>query len=195
MPLRTATITRTAAVTAAVLLAATACSSGQDVTDSRQGQTGFVSGSGRVSSFAPADREKAPDFKGTTLDGKQWNFADQTGKVTVLNVWGSWCPPCRKEAPDFTAASKELGPDVQFIGLNTRDLDPAPAKKFVEAFDVPYPSIYDPSGKQLLLFRGQKISPSSIPATIVIDKQGKVASRVIGEVTKATLLGMVKDAS
>ncbi|WP_020392279.1 TlpA family protein disulfide reductase [Kribbella catacumbae] len=186
---------RTAFVTAAVLIAATACTSGQDANESRQGQTGFVSGSGRVSSFAPADRVKAPDFKGTTLDGKQWNFADQAGKVVVLNVWGSWCPPCRKEAPDLAAASRELGSGVQFIGLNTRDLDPAPAKKFVEAFEVPFPSIYDPDGRQLLLFRGQKISAVSIPATIVIDKQGRVASRVIGEVTKQTLLGMVKDAA
>ncbi|MEV8374264.1 TlpA disulfide reductase family protein [Kribbella sp. NPDC056861] len=186
---------RTASVAAVVVMAATACSSGQDAQDSRQGQTGFVSGSGRVSSFAPADREKAPDFKGTTLDGKQWNFSDQAGKVVVLNVWGSWCPPCRKEAPDFTAAAKELGSSVQFIGLNTRDLDPAPAKKFVEAFEVPYPSIFDPAGKQLLLFRGQKISTVSIPATLVIDKQGKVASRVVGEVSKTTLLEMVKDAS
>jgi thiol-disulfide isomerase/thioredoxin len=180
---------------AAVLLAATACTSGEDAKDSRQGQTGFVSGTGRVSTFAPADRVKAPDFQGTTLDGKQWKFSDQAGKVVVLNVWGSWCPPCRKEAPDFAAAAKELGPDVQFIGLNTRDLDPAPAKKFVEAFEIPYPSIYDPAGKQLLLFRGQKISAVSIPATLVIDKQGKVASRVIGEVTKQTLLGMVNDAA
>jgi thiol-disulfide isomerase/thioredoxin len=195
MPFVPGRLLRTASVAAAVVMAATACSSGQDAQDSRQGQTGFVSGSGRVSSFAPADREKAPDFKGTTLDGKQWNFSDQTGKVVVLNVWGSWCPPCRKEAPDFAAAAKELGPSVQFIGLNTRDLDPAPAKKFVEAFEVPYPSIFDPAGKQLLLFRGQKISTVSIPATLVIDKQGKVASRVIGEVSKSTLLGMVKDAS
>lgn len=185
---------RTALVVAAVLLAATACSSGQQASDSRQGQQGFVSGSGRVSSFAPKDRVQAPDFKGTTLDGKPWNFADQAGKVVVLNVWGSWCPPCRKEAPELTAAANELGSSVQFIGLNTRDLDPAPAKKFVEVFDVPFPSIYDPNGKQLLLFRGQKISAVSIPATIVIDKQGKVSSRVIGEVTKQTLLGMVKDA-
>lgn len=185
---------RTALVVAAVLLAATACSSGQQASDSRQGQQGFVSGSGRVSSFAPKDRVKAPDFKGTTLDGKPWNFADQSGKVVVVNVWGSWCPPCRKEAPVLTAVANELGSSVQFVGLNTRDLDPAPAKKFVEVFDVPFPSIYDPNGRQLLLFRGQKISAVSIPATIVIDKQGKVASRVIGEVTKQTLLGMVKDA-
>lgn len=179
---------------AALVMVATACSTGQESTDSRQGQQGFVSGSGRVSSFAPKDRVKAPDFKGTTLDGKPWNFSDHAGKVVVMNVWGSWCPPCRKEAPDLAAAAKELGPSVQFIGLNTRDLDPAPAKKFVEVFEVPFPSIYDPNGKQLLLFRGQKISAVSIPATLVIDKEGRVASRVIGEVTKQTLLGMVKDA-
>ncbi|MDX6282821.1 MAG: hypothetical protein QOH03_3892 [Kribbellaceae bacterium] len=188
-------IVRTTAVAAAVLLAATACTSGQNATDSRQGQTGFVSGSNRVATYAPADRVKAPAFQGKTLDGKEWSSADHAGKVIVMNVWGSWCPPCREEASDLTAAANELGPGVQFIGLNTRDLDPAPAKKFVEVFKVPYPSIFDPSGKQLLLFRGVKISPSSIPATLVIDKQGKVASRVIGSVTKQTLLGMVHDAA
>ncbi|NEA36321.1 TlpA disulfide reductase family protein [Streptomyces sp. SID13031] len=185
---------RTTAAAVTVLLAATACSSGQDVKDSRQGQTGFVSGSGRVSSFAPADREKAPDFGGTTLDGKKWNSTDAAGKVTVINVWGSWCGPCREEAPDLSDAAKELGASVQFIGLNVRDLDPAPPLKFVEAFGVTYPSVYDPSGKLLLKFRGQ-ISPSSIPSTLVLDKQGRVASRVLGPLTKQTLLGMVKDAS
>jgi thiol-disulfide isomerase/thioredoxin len=182
-----------ALLVAAVLLAVTACSSGQKASDSRDGQTGFVSGSGRVSTFAPDKREKAPDFKGTTLDGKQWDSADQVGKVVVLNVWGSWCPPCRKEAPDLAAASKELGSSVQFIGLNTRDLDKAPAKKFVQEFGVPFPSLYDPNGKALLRFRGQ-ISPKAIPTTLVIDKNGKVAARVVGETTKETLLGMVKDA-
>jgi thiol-disulfide isomerase/thioredoxin len=187
-------IRRTPLLVAAVLLAVTACSSGQQASQNRDGQTGFVSGSGRVSTFAPDKREKAPDFKGTTLDGKEWDFADQAGKVVVLNVWGSWCPPCRKEAPELSAAAKELGSSVQFIGLNTRDLDPAPARKFVQEFGVQYPSIYDPNGKQLLRFRGQKISASSIPSTLVIDKQGRVAARVLGAVTKDTLIGMVKDA-
>jgi thiol-disulfide isomerase/thioredoxin len=178
---------------AGLLLAVTACSSGQQAAQNRQGQSGFVSGNGNVSTFAAADRKPAPELTGQTLDGKTWTLSGQTGKVVVLNVWGSWCPPCRKEAPELVAASKELGSAVQFIGLNTRDLDQAQAKKFVQEFDVPFPSIYDPDGKALLRFQGQ-ISPKAIPTTLVIDKNGKVAGRVIGEVTKQTLLGMVKDA-
>jgi thiol-disulfide isomerase/thioredoxin len=185
---------RVAAIGACLVLGLTACSSGQQASQNRQGQAGFVSGTGNVSVFAPADRKPAPVLTGTTLDDKTWTLSDQLGKVVVLNVWGSWCPPCRKEAPDLIAAAKELGPSVEFIGLNTRDLDKAPAKKFVQEFGVPFPSLYDPSGKALLLFRGQ-ISPKAIPTTLVIDKFGKVAARVVGETTKETLLGMVKDAA
>jgi thiol-disulfide isomerase/thioredoxin len=184
---------RRTAVAVAGLLVVAGCSSGQQAAQNRQGQSGFVSGNGNVSVFAAADRKAAPELTGKTLDGKTWTLSEQTGKVVVLNVWGSWCPPCRKEAPDLVAASKELGPSVQFIGLNTRDLDPAQAKKFVQEFGVPYPNLYDPDGKGLLRFRGQ-ISSAAIPTTLVIDKTGKVAGRVVGEVTKQTLLGMVKDA-
>jgi thiol-disulfide isomerase/thioredoxin len=176
-----------------VLLLTAACSSGQETSENRSGQSGFVSGNGRVSSFAAADRKPAPDFGGDTLDDKAWKLSEHKGKIVVLNVWGSWCPPCRQEAPDLVAAHKQLGAGVEFIGLNTRDLDKAPAKKFVQEFGVGFPSLYDPSGKQLLGFRGQ-ISPSSIPSTLVIDKDGKVAARVIGSVTTQTLLGMVADA-
>jgi thiol-disulfide isomerase/thioredoxin len=184
---------RAAVLVAGLMLAVTGCSSGQQAAQNRQGQTGFVSGSGNVSVIAPGERKPAPAISGTTLDDKPWSLADQAGKVVVLNVWGSWCNPCRKEAPDLVAAAKELGPSVQFVGLNTRDLSKDPARKFVQEFGVTYPSIFDPSGKLLLGFRGQ-ISTSAIPSTLVIDKNGKVAGRVLGEVTKQTLLGMVAEA-
>ncbi|MBP2349443.1 thiol-disulfide isomerase/thioredoxin [Kribbella aluminosa] len=183
---------RTAVLVAGVFLVA-GCSSGQQAAQNRQGQAGFVSGNGNVSVFAAADRKTAPELTGKTLDDKTWTLSEQKGKVVVLNVWGSWCPPCRKEAPELVAAAKELGPSVQFVGLNTRDLDPAPAKKFVQEFGVQYPNVYDPNGRALLRFRGQ-ISPAAIPTTLVIDKFGKVAGRVVGEVTKQTLLGMVAEA-
>jgi len=188
---RVATVATAAA--GLMMLAVTACSSGQQAAQNRQGQTGFVSGSGNVSVFAPADRKPAPAVSGTTLDGKKWSLADHAGEVVVLNVWGSWCRPCRKEAPDLVAAAKELGPSAQFVGLNTRDLNQAPARKFVQELGVTYPSVFDPSGKLLLGFRGQ-ISPSAIPSTLVIDKNGKVAARVLGEVTKQTLVELVRDA-
>ncbi|MET7277852.1 TlpA disulfide reductase family protein [Kribbella sp. NPDC005582] len=183
---------RTTLLIAGVLLVA-GCTTGQDSAQDRQGQSGFVSGSSNVSVFAKADRKPAPALSGDTLDGKKWTLSDQLGKVVVLNVWGSWCPPCRQEAPDFAKAAEELGPSVQFVGLNTRDLDPAPAKRFQQEFKIPYPSVYDPSGAALLRFRGQ-ISPNAIPTTLVIDKDGKVAARAIARITKDTLLGMVKDA-
>ncbi|MFK4082583.1 TlpA family protein disulfide reductase [Kribbella sp. NPDC020789] len=183
---------RTTLLLATALLIA-GCSTGQQSAQNRQGQSGFVSGTGNVSVFAKADRKPAPVLTGETLDGKKWTLSDQLGKVVVLNVWGSWCPPCRQEAPDFVKAAEELGSSVQFVGLNTRDLDPAPARRFQQEFKVPYPSVYDPSGKALLRFRGQ-ISPNAIPTTLVIDKEGKVAARAIAPITKDTLLGMVKDA-
>jgi len=170
----------------------TSCSSGADSTENRKGQIGFVSSDkGTVSVLDP--RVQAPELSGETLDGKQLKLSDHRGKVVVLNVWGSWCPPCRAEAADLNEASKRLGPSVAFIGLNTRDLDPAPARKFVKEFSVSFPSIYDPEGKQLLGFRGI-VAPNAIPSTLVIDASGKVAVRVLGPVTANTLVDMVEKA-
>ena len=184
---------RAVALAVAVVVVA-GCSSAGQATQERKGQTGFVAGGGTLTIFAPEDRKPAPKVSGETLDGAQWSLADQAGKVVVLNVWGSWCSPCRKEAPDLVAAAKELGTDAVFVGLNTRDLDRAPARKFVREFGVGFPSIYDPSGKQLLGFRGQ-VSPGAIPSTLVIDADGNVAARVIGTATKKTLVDVVHDVS
>ena len=82
--------------------------------------------------------------------------ADYPGKVVVVNVWGSWRGPCRKEAPDLAAASQDSADVAQFIGLNIRDYDPAPARAFVRAFNVPYPSIYDPRGAELVKFTDRR---------------------------------------
>lgn len=178
------------AVVVAVVVLAGCSGSGEE--NARKGQTGFVSGGGTLTIFKDSERKAAPVVSGETLDGKQWSLSDQTGKVVVLNVWGSWCSPCRKEAPDLVEAAKQLGASAVFAGLNTRDLDPAPARRFVSQFKIEYPSIYDPAGKQLLGFRGQ-LSPSSIPSTLVIDAQGKVAARVLGSVSARTLVDVVHD--
>ena len=183
---------RTALLVAGLLLIA-GCSSGQQAAQNREGQAGFVSGTGNVSVFAPADRKPAPALTGTTLDGKPWSLADQTGKVVVLNVWGSWCPPCRKEAPDLVAAAKELGPTVQFIGLNTRDHD-AEARAYEQSFGVTYPSLIDESGELQLAFH-ESLPFDSIPSTLVIDRDGRVAARILGATSYTQLADIVDQIS
>jgi len=81
---------------------------------------------------------------------------------------------------------------VEFLGINSRDLDRAAAQAFQRRFEVPYPSIYDQQGKTLLAFRGT-LSPNAIPSTVVIDAEGRVAASVIGEVSRSTLVGLVED--
>lgn len=178
-------MTRWLAVTLTLLL--TACSSQEEA---RDGSIGFESGNGSVLVLPSENRDPAPELSGITLDGDPLSTADFAGQMIVLNVWGSWCAPCRAEAPELVAAAREL-PDVQFIGINTRDLDPAPAQAFVRAFDVGYPNIYDPDGALLLGF-GQ-VPPKAIPSTLVIDENGQVAARILGEITTSTLVGVVED--
>ena len=173
-----------AALFAAVLL--TGCSS-----PSNDG-TGFVAGDGTLTVLPLGQRPDAPEITGTTLEGATWTSSDYAGKVIVYNVWGSWCAPCRAEAPELVAAEKATRGTAVFVGLNTRDIDLAAPKAFVRAFAVPYPNLYDPGGTLLLKFSSQ-LPANAIPSTLVVDPSGKVAARIIGATTRATLVGLVSD--
>lgn len=173
-----------AALFAAVLLAG--CSS-----SSNEG-TGFVTGDGTLTVLPVGQRPAAPELVGTTLDGATWQSSDHAGKVIVYNVWGSWCAPCRAEAPELVAAAKATSGTAVFVGLNTRDLDTAAPNAFVRAFGVPYPNLYDPDGALLLKFSSQ-LPANAIPSTLVVDPSGKVAARIIGQTTQATLVGLIDD--
>lgn len=153
---------------------------------------GFVGGDGTLTQLPADQRPAAPVIEGTTLAGLPWSSADAAGKVIVYNVWGSWCAPCRAEAPALAAASARTADKAVFVGVNTRDLDKAAPQAFVRAFGVPYANLYDPDGALLLKFSGQ-LPASAIPSTLVVDPQGRVAARVIGETTEATLVGLVED--
>jgi thiol-disulfide isomerase/thioredoxin len=153
---------------------------------------GFVGGDGTLTQLPVDQRPAAPLIEGTTLDGKPWSSASAAGKVIVYNVWGSWCSPCRAEAPALVQASKRTADKAVFVGLNARDLDKAAPQAFVRSFEVPYVNLYDPDGALLLKFSGQ-LPASAIPSTLLVDPQGRVAARVIGETTEATLVGLVED--
>ena len=152
---------------------------------------GYISGQS-LTQIPPGERKIAPVADGTSLDGKPISTGDYPGKVVVINVWGSWCGPCRAEAKDLAEASEETADVAQFVGINIRDAEPEQAQAFVRAFDVPYPSIFDPQGQQLLKFAGT-LPPNGIPTTLVIDTEGRIAARIVGVVTKTTLVQLIQD--
>ena len=176
---------------AAVVLAAVALAGCSSADASAPAGSGFVSGDGSITLLDAAARPAAPALAGTTLDGAQYRLADDLGSVVVLNVWASWCAPCRAEAPTLAALSTELAPQgVRFVGLDTRDSDDA-ARAFVARQGIDYPNVIDRDGRLQLLF-GDSLPPQAIPSTIVIDQQGRVAGRILGKASASDLRGMIE---
>lgn len=134
-----------------------------------------------------------PTIDGKTVDGQMLDLADLRGHVVVLNVWGSWCAPCRAEAPDLAAISKETEPrGVRFVGLDVRD-NTAAARAFARRYRITYPSFDDQNGLVLAQFTGI-IPVSAVPSTLVVDKSGVIRARVVGRVDGRTLRGLIADA-
>jgi thiol-disulfide isomerase/thioredoxin len=145
----------------------------------------YVAGNGTVTFIEPKDRKMGPTFSGTTLDGE--NFELPHGGIVVVNVWASWCAPCRAEAPTLAAlANKYKG--VVFVGVLTRDSEVA-ALAFQNRFNLPYPTLVDDS--VLLGFR-DTLSANAIPSTILMDPKGRVAARISGEITVASLSDLIE---
>lgn len=173
-------------VAAVLLLALSAC------TGTTSAGGGFVSGDGTISTVPLDQRAAAPAITGTTLEGQQWSSTSVTGKVLVYNVWGSWCQPCIKEAPALVRAAERTTATAQFVGLNSRDSGTAQARAFVRDFRVPYPNLFDPSGELVLRFAG-RLPLSAIPSTVIVDTKGRIAARVLGDTTEATLVGLIDE--
>ncbi|MBC7274569.1 TlpA family protein disulfide reductase [Streptomyces broussonetiae] len=176
-----------AAVAALVL---TACSTGG--TSGGGGDTGFVAGSDGIDTVAKGERTAAPELSGETVEGGQLDVADHKGKVVVLNIWGSWCSPCRAEAKNLQTVyddTKDQG--VEFVGINTRDSNTSKARAFEEEFGITYPSLYDPTGKLMLRFEKGTLNPQAIPSTLVIDRDGKIAARTLQALSEKKLREML----
>lgn len=155
--------------------------------------SGYVGATRSITVIPPKDREPAPEISGPELGTGQTISADEfSGKVIVLNVWGSWCGPCKAEAPDLQASSQKTTAVAQFIGLNTRDHDQGPPLAFNRTRGITYPSIFDPDGSLLVRFAGT-LPATAIPSTIIIDTDGRMAARVVGPVTEQTLINIVED--
>ncbi len=171
-----------------VLVGSAGCSGSERPQDSGGG---FVTGN-NLTQVPPSQRVPAPELAGTKLGtDQQLSSTSYAGKVLVVNVWGSWCGPCRAEAAGLQAASVETKDVAQFLGINSRDFDPAPAEAFVRVQKITYPSFYDPNGTQLVKFA--ELPPNAIPSTVIVDTQGRIAARVVGSISKTSLVGLIND--
>lgn len=145
-----------------------------------------------LTNFPGRDGLALADLQGPTIDGGSLSLRTLRGHVLVLNVWGSWCAPCREEAPDLAAISQETyARGVRFVGIDTRD-NPASARAFERRYGITYPSFDDQDGQVLARLTG--IVPiGAVPSTIVVDREGIVRARVVGRVEGSTLRGLIED--
>lgn len=173
------------AATATLLLAGCSATAASGSNDTR-----YVSGDGSTIILARSERTALPTIAGPTLDGSTLSLAQYKGHVVVVNVWASWCPPCRAEARTLERVHRQLnGQGVVFVGIDTRD-NVVSAKAYESTFGTTYPSLFDQDGTLLLQFRGN-LPPAAIPSTLVIDQQGRIAARALGGVDESRLLGLV----
>ncbi|WP_404953345.1 TlpA family protein disulfide reductase [Streptomyces sp. 147326] len=173
------------AVAAGLLLAGLATDDGgSGAPDGRAG----VARASEAKVLDPGARQDAPALAGDDLDGEPVGLARFRGQVVVLNVWGSWCGPCRAEAQDLARLSRETpAEEVRFLGINTRDPDLTAARSFVREHGLGFPSLHDPSGELLLRFPPELLNPQAIPSTLVIDRRGRIAVAIGGAVTDEQL--------
>jgi peroxiredoxin len=181
---------KTLAVTVLAIALLSGCSATTGSTDNSEH---YVAGDGSTVILAPAERDPAITLSGKTLDGATWNLAEHKGHVVVVNVWASWCAPCRGEAAALEKVHSQVSAKgVEFVGVVSGSKDSVDnARAFVDRFDISYPSMFD-SDNSLILAFGRKLPPSAIPTTLVLDGQGRVAARALGPANESRLLGIVE---
>jgi len=143
-----------------------------------------------VTRYAVGQRPQIPELAGTTLDGSSLKVTSLRGHVVVLNAWASYCEPCRTESPALARVAQQTAAlDVRFVGIDEQDRA-EPARAFAASAGATYPELVDADGALLGSLR--LVPPSAVPSTLVLDRSGRVAARVIGAVDAATLDSLVR---
>ncbi|MBA3691501.1 MAG: TlpA family protein disulfide reductase [Actinobacteria bacterium] len=129
-----------------------------------------------------------PDLAGSTVQGGQLDASDYAGRILVLNVWATWCGPCREEQPALQQVwERYQDRGVRFLGVNYRD-DAAAAAAWIDEFGVTYPSIQDPSGAW-----ADDLGFLGLPDTYVADAGGTIRYLITGATTAAQLSGVLDE--
>lgn len=187
---------RVGVVLVALLVALAGCSynSPSEDTPSQAREFTFVApgGESRILYDPPESRGEVRGLSGESLlePGRTVGLDDFPGQVVVLNIWGAWCGPCREEMPGLQQIHEQLQPEgVTLLGIDVRDSADA-ARDFMIARGITYPSIYDNPGRSLLALRG--FPRNTVPSTIVLDRQHRVAAVFLTALRVAELLPVVQ---
>ncbi|GGF04605.1 TlpA family protein disulfide reductase [Mycetocola zhadangensis] len=179
----------------ATALLLTGCSSDPLAEQYKEGSNkGYIAGDGSVTEIAESERGESISFAGIADTGEEVSSEDFAGDVLVVNFWYAACAPCRAEAPLLQELSVEYeGQNAQFIGVNVYDQADT-AQSFNDTYGITYPSIMDvQDGAVKLAFTGS-VPPKAVPTTLVLDKEGRVAARILGQVKEASILGtLIRD--
>ena len=186
-------MTRLLAALAAVLALLTGCSSSKDAVETGQDFT-FVAPGGQTTILydPPASRGVLRTLSGESLlaPGTTTGLDALAGRVVVLNIWGSWCGPCRAEASDLQFVAQQTGPDgVSVLGVDVRD-DRAAATDFVRDRGITYDSVFDPPARTLAALKDYP--RNTVPSTIVLDRQHRVAAVYLTAVRVPELIPLVQ---
>lgn len=184
-----------AAMLAAAALPLAACVGEEDplAKQAREGNNkNYIAGDGSVQEYGKESRTEPVQINSVAYDGTKIDSANWVGQVTVMNFWYAACAPCRIEAPHMVELSAEFKGDVEFVGINVRDEKEA-AEAFERTFGIKYPSIQDTQG-EIQLAMTKYVPLKAVPTTLVLDKQGRVAARVLGVAEKSTLKSLINTA-
>lgn len=167
-------------------LTITACSGGKDAVDQQAGgQYRFVGATSQGHTIAVADRKAVGTVTGSLLDGGNFRLADYTGKVVVINFWASWCVPCQTEMPQFDLLYRQVKTQgIQFVGIDAKDTRSG-GRSFVQANDISYPIVWDEQARTALQLG--KVPSVSLPFTVIVDKQQRIAAVYLGALQPADL--------
>lgn len=177
----------------AVIVALLLTAAGWSLFPNDDGPAPVARDGGIIEQFPVEERATVGPLAGRTIEGGRFDSSTVNGQVVVYNVWGSWCSPCRKEAPDLKRLSEELhAQGVRFVGIDVKDND-ASAVAFQREFDIKYPSISTADSGQALVALGAAVPLGAVPTTVVIDREGRAAARIVGIASYYTLKGLIDD--
>ena len=148
----------------------------------------YISGSGVVKEIALENRGESISFEAETFDGDTVSSEDYRGQVLVVNFWYASCAPCRAEAPTLEAVNQDFaGEGASLLGVNVRDQVDT-ARAFEESYGISYPSVADINNGGMQQAFGNEVPPNAVPTTLVLDQEGRVAARILGQIKDESIL-------